>query len=188
MEVFSQYDTIQPYFESRGGGFVCEMLPPPEWRKPRLLDQVRQEIRKRHFSRRTEKSYIGWIRRFILFHDKRHPSEMGEAEISRFLNHLAVAAKVSASTQNQALSALFFLYRQVLSREIEWVEGVVRAKRPLHLPVVLTREEVRAILGCLKGVEWMIAKSWNSHVAEFERCRSAWPVCIRFAGRASRHI
>jgi site-specific recombinase XerD len=80
---------------------------------------VREEIRKRHYSRRTEKTYVGWIRRFILFHGKRHPSELGEADVSRYLSHLAVSGRVSASTQNQALSALFFLYRQVLGREVE---------------------------------------------------------------------
>ena len=108
MEVFRRHDAMHRYYESFGGGFVCEALP-PELRKPRLLDQVREEIRKRHYSRRTEKSYVGWIRRFILFHGKRHPAEMGEAEVSHFLSHLAVTAKVSASTQNQALSALLFL-------------------------------------------------------------------------------
>jgi integron integrase len=91
------------------------------------------------------------------FHGKRHPSEIGEAEISRYLSHLAVSGKVSASTQNQALSALLFLYRQVLCREIEWMEGVIRAKRPLHLPVVLTRGEVLAVLNHLLGIEWMMA-------------------------------
>jgi integron integrase len=140
--------------------------------KPRLLDRVRDEIRKRRYSRRTEKSYIGWIRRFVLFHDKRHPAEMGEAEISRFLSHLAVTGKISASTQNQALSALFFLYRQVLCKEIEWVEAVVRAKRPLHLPIVLTREEVRAVLGRLQGVEWMMASLlYGSGLRSLECCR-----------------
>jgi site-specific recombinase XerD len=133
---------------------------------------VREEIRKRHYSRRTEKSYIGRIRRFILFHGKRHPAEMGEAEISRFLSHLAVTGKVSASTQNQALSALFFLYRQVLCREVEWEEGVVRAKRPLHLPIVLTREEVRAVLGRLQGVEWMMASLlYGAGLRLLECCR-----------------
>jgi integron integrase len=137
-----------------------------------LLDQVREEIRKRHYSRRTEKSYVGWIRRFILFHGKRHPAEMGEAEISHFLSHLAVTAKVSASTQNQALSALLFLYRQVLFKEIEWVNGVVRAKRPLHLPVVLTREEVRAVLRNLQGVEWIMASLlYGAGLRLLECCR-----------------
>jgi integron integrase len=171
METSGQRDTVRWYPEPCAGGFVCE-APAPARQRPRLLDQVREEIRKRHYSRRTEKSYIGWIRRFILFHGKRHPAEMGEAEVSRFLSHLAVIGKVSASTQNQALSALFFLYRQVLCREVEWVEGVVRAKRPLHLPVVLTREEVRAVLRQLQGVEWMMASLlYGAGLRLLECCR-----------------
>jgi len=171
METSGQRDTVRWYPEPCAGGFVCEGLPPAHQR-PRLLDQVREEIRKRHYSRRTEKSYIGRIRRFILFHGKRHPAEMGEAEISRFLSHLAVTGKVSASTQNQALSALFFLYRQVLCREIEWLEGVARAKRPLHLPIVLTREEGRAVLGRVQGVEWMMASLlYGSGLRLLECCR-----------------
>ena len=142
--------------------FVCD-APLPEPQKPRLLDRVREEIRKRHYSRRKEKSYVGWIRRFILFHGKRHPAEMGEEEISRYLSHLAVSGRVSA---------LFFLYRQVLCREIEWVEGVVRAKRPLHLPVVLTREEVRTVLRQLQGVEWMMASLlYGAGLRLLECCR-----------------
>ena len=119
--------------------------------KPKLLDRVREAIRIRHYSRRTEKTYVGWIRRFILFHGKRHPSEMGEAEITRFLSSLAVESKVSASTQNQALNALLFLYRQVLNQDLSWLEGVVRARRTRRLPVVLTRDEVRAVLEQLSG-------------------------------------
>jgi len=171
METSGQRDTVRWYPEPCAGGFVCEARPPARQR-PRLLDQVREEIRKRHYSRRTEKSYMGWIRRFILFHGKRHPAEMGEAEISRFLSHLAVSGKVRASTQNQALSALLFLYRQVLSREVEWVEGIVRAKRPMHLPIVLTREEVRAVLGRLQGVEWMMASLlYGAGLRLLECCR-----------------
>jgi integron integrase len=172
MESPGQCEASRWYSErSSVGGFVCES-PPPAPQKPRLLDQVREEIRKRHYSRRTEKSYVGWIRRFILFHGKRHPSEMGEAEISHYLSHLAVSGKVSASTQNQALSALLFLYRQVLRREVEWVEGVVRAKRPLHLPVVLTREEVLAVLNHLQGIEWMMASLlYGAGLRLLECCR-----------------
>lgn len=171
METPGQGEGFRWYSEPCVGGFICE-APPPALRKPRLLDQVREEIRKRHYSRRTEKTYIGWIRRFILFHGKRHPSEMGEAEISRYLSHLAVTGRVSASTQNQALSALLFLYRQVLCREIEWVGGMVRAKRPLHLPVVLTREEVLAVLHNLQGVEWMMASLlYGAGLRLLECCR-----------------
>ena len=119
--------------------------------KSRLLDKVREAIRMRHYSRRTEKAYVGWIRRFILFHDKRHPAEMGHAEITQFLSSLAVNARVSASTQNQALNALLFLYREVLNQDIPWLDGVIRAKRSRRVPVVLTREEVRTVLERLTG-------------------------------------
>jgi len=125
--------------------------------KPKLLDQVRQAIRTRHYSYRTEKAYIHWIKRFIFFHDKRHPTEMGEAEIGRFLSSLATDRHVSASTQNQALNALLFLYHEVLDKEVGYVNGVVRAKRPHRLPVVLTRQEVRSILDQLQGLEWIMA-------------------------------
>jgi integron integrase len=124
---------------------------------PRLLDRVRLAIRALHYSPRTERSYVQWIRRFILFHKKRHPAEMGEAEVREFLSALATRSKVAASTQNQALSAILFLYRVVLRQEIGWVDGVIRAKRPVRLPVVLTRDEVRGLLARLEGVEWIMA-------------------------------
>ncbi len=129
---------------------------PPEG-EPRLLDRVRLAVRSRHFSPRTEKAYVAWVRRFILFHGKRHPEDMGEPEISRFLGNLASAGRVSASTQNQALSALLFLYKVVLRRDLAWLEGVARARRPAHLPVVLTRREVEAILARLRGTHWLMA-------------------------------
>src|SRR3989338_4636359 len=125
--------------------------------KPRLLDQVRQAIRTRHYSPRTEETYVGWIKRFIFFHDKRHPAEMGEAEIGRFLSSLATDAKVSASTQNQAFNALLFLYQEVLQRKIGLIEGVIRAKRSKRLPVVLTKEEVGRLLACLEGAPWLMS-------------------------------
>jgi integron integrase len=124
--------------------------------KPKLLDRVRQAIRTRHYSYMTEKAYVGWIRRFIFFHNKRHPAEMGETEIARFLSSLATDSKVSASTQNQALNAILFLYHEVLGKEIGYVGGVVRAKRPKRLPVVLTKEEVKNVLGCLSGTPWLM--------------------------------
>jgi integron integrase len=124
---------------------------------PKLLDQVRQAIRTRHYSYRTEKAYVHWIKRFIFFHDKHHPAEMGEAEIGRFLSSLATERHVSASTQNQALNALLFLYREIIKKDIGYVDGVVRAKRPHRLPVVLTRQEVRSILGRLEGSDWLMA-------------------------------
>ena len=104
----------------------------------------------------TEKAYVHWTKRFIFFHNKRHPEEMGEAEIGRFLSSLATDSHVSASTQNQALNALLFLYREVLRKDIGYVNGVVRAKRPNRLPIVLTRQEVRSILGILAGLEWIM--------------------------------
>jgi len=125
--------------------------------KPKLLDQVRQAIRTRHYSYKTEEAYVGWIRRFILFHNKRHPSEMGEPEIGQFLSGLARDAHVSASTQNQALNALLFLYHKVLEKEIGLLQGVVRAKRPGRLPVVLSKEEVKRVLSGMTGVPWVMA-------------------------------
>jgi len=133
-------------------GTVPGQHPPP-----RLLDRVRIAIRTRHYSLRTEEAYVGWIRRFIFFHNKRHPIEMGEPEINSFLSHLAVKDRVSASTQNQALSALLFLYRHVLEKPFPTLENVVRAKRPIRLPTVLTRDEVRRILGRMSGTNRIIA-------------------------------
>ena len=126
--------------------------------KPKLLDQVRHEIRVRHMALSTERLYVNWIRRFILFHHKRHPAEMGQAEVSAFLTHLAVDRQVAASTQNQALSALLFLYREVLQQEFGWLDDVVRAKRPEHVPVVLTHAEARSVLAMLDGLYWLIGK------------------------------
>ncbi len=125
---------------------------------PKLLDQVRAAIRVRHYSRRTEDSYVHWIRRFILFHGKRHPSEMGEREITAFLSDLAVTKNVAAATQNQALSAILFLYQKVLCLKLEWLEDVVRAKRPRRLPTVLTRDEVHKLLSALDGIPQLIAR------------------------------
>jgi integron integrase len=124
---------------------------PADGRQPKLLDRVRAAVRLRHYSLRTEDCYVQWVRRFILFHDKRHPLEMGAAEINQFLTDLAVRGHVSASTQNQAFAALLFLYQKVLEVEPGRIAGVVRAKRPGRLPVVLSREEVRRVLGELQG-------------------------------------
>jgi len=135
---------------------VCEGPPPPVPR-PRLLDRVRAAVRTRHYSRRTEKAYIAWTRRYILFHGKRHPLEMGGPEVAKFLTSLAVEGQVAASTQNQALSALLFLYREVLEQDLPWLDDVVRAKRTVRLPVVLTRDEVRAVIRQLRGTQRLIA-------------------------------
>jgi integron integrase len=123
----------------------------------RLLEQVREAVRTRHYSIRTEEAYIRWAREYILFCGKRHPSELGAREVSAFISHLAVERKVAASTQTQALSALLFLYREVLSLPIGWVDDVERAKKPKRLPVVFTREEARAVLGLLREEAWLMA-------------------------------
>ena len=125
--------------------------------KPKLLAQVRQQIRLRNYSIRTEAVYAEWVKRYIRFHRYRHPAEMGAAEIEAFLSHLAVGRNVSGSTQNQALAALLFLYKQVLGVNLPWLDDIVRAKKPKHLPVVLTRDEVARVLDELSGVQWLVA-------------------------------
>ena len=127
-------------------------MPPP-----RLLDRLRAAVRARHYSLRTEEAYVAWVRRYVVFHGKRHPDELGEAEINAFLTDLAVRRKVSASTQNQALSALLFLYRDVLGKSVESLGDVVRARRPARLPVVLTAAEVKAVLARLEGDARLVA-------------------------------
>ena len=139
------------------------MLRPPVARadtpgKPKkLLDQVRDVMRLRHYSLRTERSYCDWIKRYIHFHNKRHPRDMNETEVGQFLTHLARDGNVSASTQNQALSALLFLYKQVLKQEIGWLSTVERARRPARLPVVLTRDEVHKVFAHLHGMPKLMA-------------------------------
>lgn len=124
-------------------------------KQPMLLDVVRQRIRLKHYSHRTEKSYVNWIRRFVRFHDRRHPRQLGKAEIEAFLTHLAVNRKVSASTQNQAFNALLFLYREVLEMKMPQLDAVQRAKKPQRLPVVLSPDEVRSVLSLLEGKYWI---------------------------------
>lgn len=130
---------------------------PAPARAPRLLDQVRGRIRRLGMSLRTEEAYVGWIRRFILANGKRHPIEMGAREVEAFLTRLATHGHVAASTQNQALSALLFLYREVLQQNLPWLENVRRAKRPKRLPVVLSRDEVMRLLDEMEGVNWLMA-------------------------------
>jgi len=124
----------------------------------KLLDRVRDAIRRKHYSIRTEEAYINWIKRFILFHHKRHPNEMGAAEVEAFLTHLAVKENVAASTQNQALSALWFLYREVLHQDLDGPIDALRACKPKRLPAVLTKEEVHRVLGQLSGDHLLMAK------------------------------
>ncbi len=130
---------------------------PPIEQKPKLLDQVRAAIRTRHYSMKTEEAYVHWIKRFILFHNKRHPKEMGEKEINQFITYLAVKEKVSASTQNQALCAIVFLYKHVLKIELGNLGDITWAKKPVKLPVVFTRDEVTKILNQLSGTNLIMA-------------------------------
>src|SRR5690606_11548482 len=126
-------------------------------KEPRLLDQIRARCRLRHYSIRTERAYVSWARRFILANGRRHPRDMGVVEVEAFLSSLATRDDVAASTQNQALSALLFLNRQVLGIELPWMESVVRAKRPQKIPVVLSRDEVTRLLALLDGHVWLMA-------------------------------
>jgi len=122
----------------------------------KLLEVVRDSLRTQNYSYRTEKTYINWIRKYILFHNKRHPKEMGEREINQFLTYLAVNQKVAASTQNQALSALLFLYKRILRKEIGWIGNIQRARKPKKIPVVFTREEVKKVMLHLHGKCWLM--------------------------------
>jgi integron integrase len=148
---------ISPRFLKSPQTLMPLRAPPMPRPAPKLLDQVRAAIRTLHYSIRTETAYVQWIHRFIVFHNMRHPREMGEPEVERFLSSLAVEGNVAASTQNQALSALLFLYRIVLERPLGERIDAVRARRPERLPVVLTRAEVRALLAQLGGVHWLMA-------------------------------
>lgn len=114
--------------------------------KPRLMDEVRGRIRTKHYSLRTEQAYTHWIKRYIYFHGKRHPVEMGAAEVEAFLSSLAVDRQVAAATQKQALAALLFLYREVLGVDLPWLDGITRAKQRVRVPVVLTQAEVKRML------------------------------------------
>ena len=154
-----------------------QMLPPPAPAgKSKLLDEVRRLIRTRHYSRRTEDCYCDWIRRFILFHGKRHPREMGAPEVEAYLSYLANERDVAASTQNQALSALLFLYREVLHVELPWLQNVDRVQRPAKLPVVFTREEAQRILACTEGTpRLMLQLMYGCGLRVLEVCRLARP-------------
>ena len=168
---FAAYPTL-PCSSWRDRAFAFHEAGPAEPAKPRLLDRVRAAARLRHYSRRTEAAYVAWIRRYIFFHGKRRPAELGAPEVTRFLSSLTVDGRVAASTQNQALGALLFLYRDVLELDLPWLVGVVRAKRPERLPVVLTREEVAAVLRPLTGVPRLMASLlYGSGLRLLECCR-----------------
>jgi integron integrase len=144
----------------------------PSDRIRQVIEGVHRAARSRHLSPRTEQAYAGWVNRFIQFHRKRDPVAMGEPEITRFLSSLATDNHVSASTQNQALSALLFLYQEVLGLDLDWLKDVVRARRPIRLPVVLTRDEVDAVLRELRGVPWLMASlMYGSGLRLMECCR-----------------
>ena len=128
-----------------------------ESKAPRLLEQVRLAIGRRHYSPRTEEAYVHWIKRFIYFSDKRHPKDLGAAEVTAFLNHLSGERNVAASTQNQALSALLFLYKEVLGEALPWLDGLDRARRPARMPSVLSRAEMQRLLSHLEGARWLMA-------------------------------
>ncbi len=139
---------------------------------PRLVDAVRSAMRLRHLSPRTEQAYLHWMRRFFTYHRGRHPAELGPEHVTAFLSSLATTGRVSSSTQNQALAALLFLYRDVLGHDLPWLDDVVRAKAPVHLPVVLSRDEVRAVLSHLHGTpRLMAALLYGSGLRLLECCR-----------------
>lgn len=150
----------------------------------RLMDEVRRRLRLKHYSIRTEAAYLGWIRRFIRANGLRHPREMGVAEIEMFLSMLATRDRVAASTQNQALSALLFLYREVLAVELAWVEQVVRAKRPKRLPVVLAQAEVQRLLAQMDGRTWLIASLLYGTGMRLMECLRLRVKDVDFARRA----
>lgn len=141
----------------QNGEHRMSLPPAPRPHNPKLLERVRDAIRLKHYSIRTEQAYTDWIKRFILFHKKRHPAEMAEPEVTAFLTYLARKANVAASTQNQALSALLFLYKEVLKQNIGWLDQVERARKPVRLPVVLSRDEVAIILGQMSGTMRLMA-------------------------------
>jgi integron integrase len=140
-------------------------------RRP-LRRSVYEALRAGHYSRRTEKAYVGWIARYIRYHDKRHPAELGSEELEDFLSYLAIERRVAASTQNQALHALLFLYRRVLKIELPWLNGVVRAKKPARLPIVLSVDEVQRVLAELSGVHWLIGSLLYGSGLRLSECLS----------------
>jgi integron integrase len=140
--------------------------------QPKLLPRLREAIRVRHMSLKTEKAYVHWVRRFIFFHGRRHPKDLGAGEITAFLNDLAVTRRVAASTQNQTLAALLFLYKVVLEMDLPWLEGIVRAKRSRRLPTVLTQQEVQAVLQNLDGTRWLLVSLLYGAGLRLQECLS----------------
>lgn len=148
-----------------------ENTPPPV-HSPKLLDQLRDKLRVKHYSIRTETQYLQWVKRFILYHGKRHPREMGAEEVEAFLTHLATVGQVSASTQNQAVSALLFLYREILGIQLPWLDNVIRAKKPQRLPTVLSKNEVSRVLERMDGNYGLMARLlYGTGMRLMECCR-----------------
>lgn len=158
--------------------------PPP----PKLLDQVRDLIRLRHYSIRTETQYVQWIKRFIFFHGKRHPREMGGPEVEAFLTHLAVVGGVAAATQNQALSALLFLYSEVLGVNLPWLDNVTRAKKPQRLPSILSPAEVATVLERMEGTHGLMAYLLYGTGMRLMECVRLWVKGVGFAACGVRRI
>ena len=152
-------------------------------RPPKLLDQMRESMRARHYRPRTEETYCQWVRRYILFHQKRHPTDMGEPEINAFLTHLAVKDKDSASTQNQALSAIVYLYRHVIGRDVGDLGDVIRGRKLKRLPVVMTRDEIKAVLDHLSGDKWLMASLLYGSGLRLMECLQLRVQALDFAGQ-----
>ena len=150
---------------------------------PRLLDQARDRLRVKHYSIRTEQAYLGWIKRFILFHGKRHPADMGKAEVESFLTALAVERNVAAATQGQALAAILFLYQEVLGQRLPWLDEVTRAKRPARLPTMLSQPEVAALLAAVDDPELAVVARLL-YIGEQPDRQGVWslPLCISRSG------
>lgn len=155
MAISREPEVDRKLMRAKPRSYSADKVIPPD--KPKLLDQVRAALQSRHYSKRTEAPYIHWIKKFILFHNKRHPLEMGEKEINAFLTSLAVKDNISASTQNQALSAILFLYKYVLDKKLGDFGDVVRARKPKRLPVVFTKSEARAVIGVMQGTARLVA-------------------------------
>ena len=155
---------------------------PPSAPQPRLVPSLRDALRLRRYSLKTEKAYIHWAKRYVRFHLLRHPKDMGASEVTAFLNHLASDRHVAAATQNQALAALLFLYREVLGSELPWLDEVVRAKRSARLPTVLTRVEAQAILAQLTGPRWLMVSLLYGAGLRLNECLSLRVKDIDFSG------
>jgi len=164
----------------------ADKSPPPKPR--RLLDLVRERIRFKHYSLRTEETYTHWIKRFIYFHAKRHPRELGAAEVTAFLNHLVQTRDVAAATQNQALSALLFLYREVLAEPLAWLDGLERSKRPVRVPTVLSQAEVTALLAGMTGTKWLMAALLYRAGLRLRECLTLRVKLATAQARIAKHV